>query len=221
MSARIERTADPTTLLRELPAGWAQAIVTSPCRRELDRSPAALFSELHRVLREDGTLWLLCADRQLPGELAQRGWMLRSVDWATPLRVDPAGRARLHLLVKQPGYYYNSEAADLFRAPRTVITRRGGRPRCCAWNPEHRRQLVRLCILAGSSRIACGACGAPYARVRGDGELGVRRPTCTHNDPDGCCLVLDPFYHPGSGTQEIANRYGRAFLGITRTGERK
>jgi hypothetical protein len=221
MSTRIETTASPTGLLRELPARWAQTIVASPWRTDLDRSPTELFAELRRVLRDDGTLWLLCGDSRLPVELARHGWMLRSVDWGRPLRVDPAGRAHLHLLVKQPRYYYNTAAADLFRGPRTraVIARGSGRQRCCVWSPEHRRELLRLCILAGSSRIACGACGAPYARTRHGDQPVVRRPTCAHENPEGRCLVLDPFYHPRAGTHETASRYGRSFLGIT-TGER-
>src|ERR1700721_4447155 len=98
MSTRIETPYRPG-LLSELPTGWAQAIVTSPSRADPDRSPAALFTQLHRVLRDDGTLWLLCADKYLPDALAESSWIPRRVDWATPLRVDPAGRARLHLFV--------------------------------------------------------------------------------------------------------------------------
>ncbi len=217
MSSRIETTRSPTGLLGELPAGWAQTILASPSRRDLDRSPAALFTELHRVLRDDGTFWLLCAEEHLPGALAEQGWMPRRVHWATPLRVDPAGRARLHLFVKQPGYHYNARAAELFLAPRTraALVCATGRRRSCAWSPEHRRELIRLCVLAGSSMTACRVCGAPYARAaRG------RRATCAHHHPGGRCLVLDPFYHPGSGTREIAERYGRVFLGIT-GGERR
>ncbi len=129
------------------------------------------------MLREDGTLWLLCADKYLPDALTQRGWMPRRVDWATPLRVDPAGRARLHLFVKQPRYYYNTHAAELFLAPRTrtAFACATGRRHGCAWSPEHRRELMRLCILAGSSRTSCRVCGAPYTRT----PRGGRRASCT------------------------------------------
>jgi hypothetical protein len=211
VSSRIETTNSPAGLLRELPAGWAQTIITRPSRPDLDRSPTTLFTELHRVLRDDGTLWLLCADKHLPGALAEQGWMPRRVKWATPLRVDPAGRARLHLFVKQPRYHYNTRAAELLLAPHTraAFARATGRRHSCV-SPEHRRKLIRLCILAGSSRTACGVCGAPYTRA-----AQARRPTCAHHHAGGRCLVLDPFYHSGSGTREIAERYRRAFLGIT------
>lgn len=212
MISRIETTSSPAGLLRELPAGWAQTILTSPGRQDLDRSPD-VFSELHRVLRDDGTFWLLCADKRLPCVLAEHGWLARRVEWATPLRVDPAGRARLHLFVKQPRYHYNTQAAELLLAPRThaALMCGTGRRHTCAWSPGHRRELIRLCILAGSSSTACRVCGAPYTRT----GRGGRRPTCSHGRPGGCCLVLDPFYHPGAGTSELAERYGRAFLGIT------
>lgn len=200
-------------LLGELPAGRVQAIVTSPTRRELDRAPETLLAQLHRVLRADGTLWLLTAEKHLPSVLVERGWIPREVDWATPLRVDPAGRARLYLLVKQPVFFYNPRAAEMLLAPRTraTLARKVDRWQRCSWSPEHRRELVRLCILAGSSRVACRACGMPYARTL----QGARRAACAHDDPGGRCLILDPFCHPGTGAHEIAVRLGRAFLGIT------
>jgi hypothetical protein len=211
MSSRTE-TGPPAVLLRELPTGWAQAIITSPTRAELQRSPGVLFSELHRVLREDGTFWLLSAERHLPQLLIQRGWLERPVGWATQLRIDPAGRTRLHLLVKHPHYHCNTHTTGLLLAPRTraAVTRACSRREDC-WNPERRRELMRLCVLAGSSRVACGACGAPYTHT----PHSARHPTCAHRDTRGHCLILDPFCHPGSGLSEITTRLGRAFLGIT------
>lgn len=102
-------------------------------------------------------------------------------------------------------------------------------------------QLVKPCILAGTSKHGCcAACGAPWERVvekgktlnrvavngLGNGELNndgrfgdsqVRtigwRPTCKHNTKKISCLVLDPFI--GSGTTAlVALRMGRHFIGI-------
>ena len=212
VSSRV-KAGPAVRLLGELPGGRVQAIVTSPTRRELDRAPETLLTHLRRVLRADGTLWLLTAEKRLLGVLVERGWMPQDVDWATPLRVDPAGRARLYLLVKQPAFFYNARTAELFLARRTraALTRKTDRWRGCSWSPEHRRELVRLCVLAGSSGVACGVCGAPYTRT----PQGARRPMCAHDVPGGRCLVLDPFCHPGIGAHEIAARLGRAFLGIT------
>jgi hypothetical protein len=210
------KTGAAARLLGEMPAGRVQAIVTSPTRRELDRAPETLLAQLHRVLRADGTLWLLTAEKHLPGVLAERGWLPREIGWATPLRVDPAGRARLYLFVKQPAFFYNTRTAELFLAPRTLaaLARNAGRWRGCVWSPEHRRELVRLCVLAGTSRVACGVCCTPYTRT----PQGVRRPGCAHDDAGGRCLVLDPLCHPGTGAHEVAARLGRAFLGITAGG---
>lgn len=215
MSTRIEATSSPAGLLCELPTGLVQAIVTSPSRADLERSPAVLFTQLHRVLRDDGTLWLLCADKHLPDALTQRGWMARRVDWATPLRVDPAGRARLHLFVKQPRYHYNTHTAQLFLAPRTRAAFQCaiGRRHSYAWTPERRLQLMRLCVIAATARVACGACGTPYRR-RVSGE---RRAACAHHNPCGRCLVLDPFYDPAHSTLDVARQTGRSFLGIVDT----
>ncbi|HSZ69153.1 MAG TPA: hypothetical protein VK756_02210 [Solirubrobacteraceae bacterium] len=215
--SRVE-SGPATRLVGELPAGWVQAIVTSPTRSEVDGAPSWLFRELRRVLRADGTLWLLTAEKYLPAALSERGWIAQEIDWATPLRVDPAGRARLYLFVKGPEFFYSTRAVELFLAPRTraALARRegAGGGRGCAWSPEHRRDLLRLCILAGTSRVACGVCGAPYTRTPKDAWCA----TCAHQDPRGRCLVLDPFCHPGTGAHEVAPRLGRVFLGITAGG---
>ena len=206
MNTRIETTHAPTRLLGELPTGWAQAIVTHPTRADLEDAPPRLFTQLHRVLRADGTLWLLCRDQCLPHELQQTGWSGRSVGWSTPLQVHPS--TRVHLFVKQEHYHYNHHAADAFRTaqPLALATAVYG----CPSPRQQRRELLRRCVLAGSSRTACGACGAPYTRHK----QGIR-PGCAHNDPRSRCLILDPFYHPAAGTHEIAAQHGRAFLGIT------
>jgi hypothetical protein len=203
MNTRIETTHAPTRLLGELPARWAQAIITSPTHPDIERAPAALFRQLSRVLRDDGTLWLLCGEQEIPRELAQHGWLLRPVLWGHPRRAAPG---RLHLFVKQEHYHYNSQAAEAFRAPRsgTLAIRAGGQ------GSQQRRELLRRCVLASSARTACGACGAPYRRT-GRGM----QPSCWHNDPRSRCLILDPFYRPATGTHAITARYGRAFLGIT------
>jgi hypothetical protein len=209
MNTRIETTHAPTRLLGELPARWAQAIITSPTRADIDRAPAALFAQLSRVLRGDGTLWLLCSEQEIPRELAQHGWLLRPVVWGNPRQAAPAC---LHLFVKQEHYHYNSQVAEAFRAPHTgaLTARTAGQHCCCVTRSLQRRELLRRCVLASSARTACGACGAPYTRT----DRGPQ-PSCRHNDPRSRCLILDPFYRPASGAHEITQRHGRAFLGIT------
>jgi hypothetical protein len=103
------------------------------------------------------------------------------------------------------------------------MSRQARRVQTCIPAREHERglALIKRCILAGSSLLACRTCGAPYQRTRpGEDALGVRRPTCAHNNPGGCCLVLDPFYdRAGIPTAEAALHTGRSFLGITEPAE--
>jgi len=218
MSWRIEQT-DALNLLRELPNGWAQTCIARPPRAGDPDRTLAILTEARRVLRDDGTLWVLLASNQLPlaNELREDGWIQQPRPaWAR------CRAARLYLFTKQPGYFY----AD------TIATRRGSlRPLCAsaslqarraqnclpAREHEHRLQLIKQCILAGSSLLACGECGAPYRRAHpGESAIRLRRPTCPHNNPGGCCLVLDPFYdRAGIPTAEAALHTGRSFLGIT------
>jgi hypothetical protein len=65
MSWRIEQ-ADALTLLRELPDRWAQTCVTRPPRAGDPDRTLAILAEVRRVLRDDGTLWVLLAPDQLP-----------------------------------------------------------------------------------------------------------------------------------------------------------
>ena len=218
MSWRIEH-ADSLSVLRELPDGWAQTCVTSPPRGGL-RDTLAVLGEVHRVLREDGTLWLLHRQQPLPAELYEQGWQPHPVAWARPLT---RGHTRLYLLTKQPRYFCEAGAIHEYARLRKP-TRREDRPACCEscpWRAERdpHLRLRRLCILAGTAPIACGACGAPWRR---EPRHGGRRPTCAHNDPGGRCLVLDPFCRtPQTGL--VADRHGRSFLGITdpQAGERR
>ena len=72
---------------------------------------------------------------------------------------------------------------------------------------------MRLCVIAATARVACGACGTPYM----GGVSSERRAACAHHNPCGRCLVLDPFYDPAHGTLDVARQTGRSFLGIVDT----
>ena len=126
---------------------------------------------------------------------------------------------RVSLLSKGRRYFYNAQAAvgpQRRSCPSTTCHAR--HVERCALAHEHDPdpRLLTRCVLAGSSPVACGACGAPYRRPRpGENATGIRRPTCPHNNPKGRCLVLDPFYRLGAATAEAAHRTSRSFLGIT------
>jgi len=230
MSWRIEQ-ADALTLMRELPDGWAQTCVTRPPRAgDLDRT-LTILAEVHRVLR-DGTLWVFLHPDLLPlaAELHAEGWTQQSSPtWATRRTAcERGGATRLFLFTKECRYFYDAHAIGARNGSPSRLcvgaSRQARRAQSClpALEHEHRLQLVKRCIRAGSSLLACGECGAPYRRTRpGESAPGIRRPTCRHNNPSGCCLVLDPFYEPaGIPTAEAALCTGRSFLGIAdRAGE--
>jgi hypothetical protein len=221
MSRRIER-ADALALLRELPDGWAQACVTCPPRAGDPERTLAILAEARRVLRDDGTLWALLQRDQLPiaAELQAEGWTPRqSPAWATQRNTV----TRPFLFTKADRYFYDARTIGARSGSPSWLSvgasRQTRRAQTCLPAREHQRglQLVKRCILAGSSLLACGECGAPYRRTRPrESAPGLRRPTCPHNNPCGRCLVLDPFYEPaGIPTAEAALCTGRSFLGIT------
>ncbi len=221
MSARIER-ADPLALLRELPGEWAQSCVTSPPRAGDYAETLAVLAELHRVLRADGTLWLLCgAVQPLLRPLCEQGWRPQPPpEWSRPLASGRDTSIRLLLLTKERRYFHDEHtlaACGLPHiSPSVGVARQRRRAEGCRSGSAQRLALLGRCVLAGSSPLACGICGAPYRRTQpGESAPGLRRPTCAHNDPGGHCLVLDPFYHPSGGVAELAHRHGRSFLGIT------
>jgi hypothetical protein len=221
MSWRIER-ADALALLLELPDGWAQTCVTSPPRVGDHDRTLAILAEARRVIRDDGTLWVFLRPDDLPlaAELQAEGWSQQSSPAWTTQR-DTA--TRLFLFTKGDRYFYDAHTIGARSGSPSWLgvgaSRQARRAQTCLPALEHERglQLVKRCILAGSSLLACGDCGAPYRQTRpGESALGMRRPTCPHNNPCGCCLVLDPFYdRAGIPTAEAALSTGRSFLGIT------
>jgi hypothetical protein len=176
---------------------------------------------VHRVLREDGTLWLFHQQgTSLHDVLVELGFCWQgSPQWSAPLAAHEG--ARLLLLTKRERFFCDGLTFERPRPRQVRCSRaaqcigRGAQSVSCEY--ELRTELIRRCVLAGSSPFACGVCGAPYRRARArEGVLGERRATCAHNDQSGRCLVLDPFCRPGTPTAaEVAHRYGRSFLGIT------
>jgi len=223
MSWRIEQT-NPLRLLGELPGGWAQMCLTRPPRDCAPEATLAILAQAHRVLREDGTLWLLAHrhEQSLRHGLLGLGFARRPTPaWASILGHANGTPWCLLLFAKSERCFYDER---LFAAPgppaRAVCpgccSRQARRAQPCGYDHERYRLLVKRCVLAGSALIACGACGAPYTPARPtERHHGIRRPTCAHENPDGRCLVLDPFYDPRTGTAELIAAAGRSFLGIT------
>ncbi len=202
-------------VLRQLPAECTQTCLVSPPPRAPRRVVLAVLGEAYRVVRGDGTVWLLQDPQPLAGELYAQGWEAHPVAWAARLT---HGRVQLTVLTREPRYFYDTTAAGDPRRLRVLAgqDRRATVEAACPWVVQHERllRLSKLCVLAGSSPMACGVCGAPWQRSY-PSETGhpARQPTCAHSNPGGRCLVLDPFCrYPEIG--RVAARYGRSFLGV-------
>jgi site-specific DNA-methyltransferase (adenine-specific) len=193
----------------------------------------AIFREVRRVLRRDGTLWLNIGDaykkKQLtlvPSRLARAlqddGWYLRNeIIWektnGLPESVrDRPSRSHEHVLYlsKSKNCFYDGAAPQRGKNLRSVwrVPTSAYRGAHYATMPE---ALVEPCILAGTSeRGACQACGAPWRRRAPNGVTTGWVPTCRCECPETLpCIVLDPF--AGSGTVlSVAKRLWRDYLGI-------
>ncbi len=215
MSSRIE-TQHPLAVLCELPDRWAQACITNPAPIEISGTVAVL-RETRRVLRDDGTLWLLLSppgSQPLLDELHREGWHQQPTPrWGSPLAAPRA--PRLYLLSKTPRYFCDTYPG-VPRPPRNACSLAGRTLARGASCPAPRElQLVRRCVLAGSSPLACGACGAPYRRARpGESDPDRRRATCPHSNRAGACLVLDPFYRASTPVLQITEATGRHLLAL-------
>jgi DNA modification methylase len=156
---------DAGTILKELPSFSINCILTSPpyfSQRDYnalgqvgsERTPEeyvqnlrTIFSECHRILTEDGTLWLNLGDKYYDGHLLgmpwrvalalkDDGWILRSdIIWHKPNAMPSSIKNRpttdheyVFLFVKNKNYYYD---IDAIREPHVTFTpksrMRGGR----------------------------------------------------------------------------------------------
>ena len=151
--------------LGRIPTQSIDTVVTSPPyfqQRDYDDSdqigqesnPAAyvarlveIFRQVHRVLRESGSIWIVIGDKYLRGELLglpwrvvlaliDEGWILRSdIIWHKPNAMPSSVKTRpttdheyIFFLTKSKQYYYN---ADAIREPHVTFSdqsrMRGGR----------------------------------------------------------------------------------------------
>jgi site-specific DNA-methyltransferase (adenine-specific) len=224
MSFRIEQ-ADPLALLRELPDEWAQTCVTSPRRDVPIPYLLAVLDEVHRVLREDGTLWL---GLTRGGNFHHLKDALKDTRWVQPLPASAIPRGVL-MLTKQSDFLFRTLAPARAGSPQSALCarcpvaqrpgrdcRRCLRPRrawCIPSSGEAEippREVIEWCIVASTVPCACGVCGAPFK----DTERCKRwQATCAHQDGRGRSLVIDPFCSTGE-TGIVAVRRRRHYLGI-------
>jgi hypothetical protein len=238
MSWRIEH-ADALTLLRELPDNWAQTCVTSPPRDLPVHYLLAMLSEVHRVLRDDGTLWLALPGRgnspRLARSIEEEGWLRPEYPRAV-LAAHRAARScgAVLLFTKQPRFLFNQRraipASYSHDAGRCALHPRSPRPNRACGRPHSRRRawcvrsgaaagvrpeaVIEWCILSSTLPRACRVCGTPWQRVPATARREASwRAACEHGNGRGRCLVLDPFCRSGAAGV-IAQRLGRDFLGV-------
>lgn len=233
MSWRIEH-ANPFAVLAELPNGLVQTCFLRVPPDLPDACLLVLSGELHRVLRDDGTLWITFPRLAAPVErlrlVRQAGWLLPAEH--PQARSNPTSRvtscgASVTLCAKQPAFHFN---------PRRPLDRTGyrfstqtcsGRLRYAAWRPTRRpwcipagatealaTDVIEWCIRTSTSPRACEVCGAAWRRWPGATTPERQwRPGCRHGKGRGRCLVLDPFCGLGQ-VGVLALRDRRSFLGV-------
>lgn len=228
MSWRIE-DPDALTVLRELPAGWAQSCVTRPPRDVPIPTLLTILAETRRVLRSDGTLWLA-----LPpgGTSSQALGYLRETAWLSPGRrvAERAPRGVL-LFTKQPEYLFHPRPplppfAERRFTPRAGVRRRGRegsfapRRAFCVAAPGIGgfpwREVIEWCVLSSTVTRACGVCGAPWQPVVTASRRGRPGRACVHLNGRGRSLVIDPFCESGT-TALLTQLHDRDFLGIAQS----
>jgi hypothetical protein len=221
MSWRIEH-ASPFASLCELPDGLCQTGILRMPRAFAESGIAPILRELHRVTRDDGTLWLFGAAHAAAA--LEAGWHRPTSPAVHPrLRHGERGYPAVTLLAKRADFYLN-RPLPVQSIPRRACGQATGRSsprqRRRAWcvrragEREVSRQLIDWCLHASTSPRSCQVCGAPWRRHAGSPSTEEAwRPGCEHGNGRGRCLVLDPFCETGE-TGIVAVLAGRSFLGI-------
>jgi len=186
-------TSPPYFRLRDY--GVAGAIGSEQTPQEYVNSLVEVFRGVHRVLRNDGTVWLNLGDKyenkqllMIPAEVVKalkaEGWFLRSqIIWykKDPMPEGMTDRPTqsyevVYLLTKSPTYFYDGTAIaepgeyhDGSDDQHTRNSRNVWTVNTATYISEHfavmPRALAVRCIKAGSSIACCSKCGAPQRRM--------------------------------------------------------
>lgn len=243
---------DALEVLKTLPPGSVQCCVTSPPYWGLrdyghagqlgrEQSPAgyvaamvAVFAEVRRVLRDDGTLWLNLGDTYHRGELVgipwrvafalqADGWRLRQdLIWHKPCPIPESVRDRctkaheyVFMLARSKGYKFNAKAIGEPYSD-SVGRDRVSMPKAGAARGSDEGQRMRSSFYKRgyrNRRSVWTIKPRPYAGA----HVAVMPPElarlCVSAGSDEGDTVLDPF--AGSGTTlAVATAAGRSAIGI-------
>ena len=229
LAHRTSRRARPPA---RAPDGWAQTCVTRPPRAGDPDRTLAILAEARRVLRDDGTLWVLLHPTSCPSPpscapKAGRSSPRRSGRRA-PRAVTTVQRRGCSCSPRQRGTSTTRTRSVLAADRRAgsawarAVRRDAPRPASRRVNTSAACSSSSGCILAGSSLLACGECGAPYRRTRpGESALGTASPDMPAQQPLRVLPGTRPLLRPaGIPTAEAALCTGRSFLGITDPADR-
>jgi DNA modification methylase len=180
---------------------WDGQLGLEPTREEYLDKMVAIFREVRRVLRTDGTCWINMGtnyDRSDGNEvsgmpwrvvnaLEDDGWWLRAhISWgkSNPMPESDTGRlfeSNMFLLAKTETYFYDLEAVKE-PVPGSLHYRDQGDSWTIPWEDSREAylasmpvKLVEPCVLAGTSdKGCCAQCGAPWERVIEEYDTGLR-----------------------------------------------
>jgi hypothetical protein len=237
MSWRIE-TANPLALVRELSDGWAQTCFIRPPRDLSTPCLLAILDDVHRVLRDDGTLWVVLPGRgNAPGlirAIEETGWLRANAKITLSNQARGEHRA-VALFSKQPVFHFNprqplrqsvtsnhEQACSNSRPSRRGISVPVRRAWCVPTHAGHTMspRLIEWCILASTSPQACDICGTPWKRLPSvPGRTERWHQACSHSNGRGRCLVFDPFVGTGATVGIAAVQLGRQYLGVEQNAE--
>ena len=173
---------------------------------EYDKFSYEWLKECKRVLKKDGTIWVIGAFQNIYriGYIMQNlgFWILNDVVWSKPNAVPNFGGTRFqnsHETLLWCGKSKNSKYTFNYK---TMKYFNGNKQDKSVWN-------LSICI--GGERIK--GLDGKTAHATQDPEELLEKVILSSSKPKD--IVLDPFFGTGT-TGAIAKRYGRKFIGIER-----
>lgn len=216
--------------------GWSGVLGLERHVDQYVRNIVECFRAVKRVLRDDGTLWIVVGDRIVDGQFAGVTWKLAEamkadrwllrcpiVWFKTDANMDSAGgRPRMRheyvlVFAKSTNHYFDQEAVEhLWRGSVWPIATSNVKGEHFAPYP---RQLVDKCVRLGTSeRGCCPECGAPWIRTVSSERAATRPSEISKYDDGGKLKGIrhDRRRHVRTNVKTLGWRAGCKCLGETK-----